>query len=707
MCGLEIEVEQDRIVRIRGDGADPFSRGHICPKAPALAELHEDPDRLRRPVRRTRHGWSEISWDEALDEAAAGLHDVQERHGKDAVATYLGNPNVHNMGALLYGPEFLRTLGSRHRYSATSVDQLPHMMAAYFMFGHQLLLPIPDIDRTDFLLIFGANPFVSNGSIMSAPDVKARIRGISSRGGRVVTIDPRRTETARRADQHLFIKPGRDAHLLAGLLHVILEEDLGRPTELEERIRGQDELRKLFGAFSLQWCSQATGIAVDEIAGLARAFAAAPRAVCYGRLGVSTQAFGGLCQWMINLLNIVTGNFDRSGGAMFTEPAFDIIAGPAGLGAGRGSFDRWRSAVRELPEFGGELPVATLAEDILESPSTRIAALFTSAGNPVLSTPNGRKLEQALEKLEFMVSLDFYINETTRHADLVLPPTGPLEHDHYDVVFHTLAIRNTAKYSRALFPPAPHALHDWQIIAGLEQRLLRLRKASLPTRAKVRARHALTPRGILELGLRLGPYGAGKPLARGWSGLGVLKLLDQPHGVDLGPLRPCLVRRLPKRRDGETYIDLVPERFVGGLEGLRSSLSEENGEELLLIGRRQLRSNNSWMHNLPGLMSGKPRCTLLMHPDDARTRGVEAGREVEVRSRVGVVRVPVEISDEVMPGVVSLPHGFGHRRPGVRQSVAAAHPGASLNDLTDESVIDPLTGNAVLSGIPVEVQAVD
>ncbi|MFW6052194.1 MAG: molybdopterin oxidoreductase family protein [Myxococcota bacterium] len=702
MCGIRIDLDgAGRIAGIRGDEDDPFSRGHVCPKATALAEVHEDPDRLRAPIRRTGDRWEEVSWDEALDEAARGLHRVQEAHGRHTVASYFGNPTVHNLGAMLFGPMLLRTLRTHSRYSATSVDQLPHMVAAYYMFGHQLLLPIPDIDRADHFLILGANPLASNGSLMTAPDIRNRLRAIRQRGGKVVVVDPRRTETARDADEHVFIRPGTDALLLAAMLQVVFEEGLDRRTHVRSFADGEDALREAVAPFTPERAADPTGVEAPTIRRLARELATAERGVAYGRIGLSTQAFGGLCQWLLNALNAVTGHLDREGGAMFPRPAIDALGGKGGFGIGRGSHGRWASRVRGLPEFGGELPVATLAEDILEPGDGRIRALVTMAGNPVLSTPNGAQLDRALASLEFMVSIDFYLNETTRHARLILPPTSPLEHGHYDLAFHLLAVRNTAKWSEPLFDPPAEAKHDWEILLELVHRLEGLRGRSLRQAPQTAALRAVGPEGIVDLGLRLGAYGKGfRPFGKG---LSLRALRQDPHGIDLGPLEPCLPERL--RSDGQR-IDLAPAPFLRDMDRLKASLSTETATatgELLLIGRRQLRSNNSWMHNTPGLMKGRDRCTLLMHPDDAASLGLADGAPARVRSRVGEVEVPVEITRDLMPGVVSLPHGFGHGRPGVRLAVAAAHAGASLNDLTDDHRVDALTGNAALSGVPVQV----
>ncbi len=698
MCGLAIDLEGDRITSIRGDADDPFSRGHICPKAPALKDIHEDPDRLRRPLRRTDGGWEEISWDVALDEAALGIHGVQERHGLDSVATYLGNPTVHNAGALLFAPIFLKTLRSKNRFSASSVDQLPHMLVAYLMFGHRLLMPVADVDRSHYFLVLGANPVASNGSLMTAPDLKARLAAVRQRGGKVVVLDPRRTETAAIADEHVFIRPGTDAFFLLAVLNEAFARG-PRLGHLESMTTGRGELRAAIAGYSPEQVEGITGIPAGVIRRIAAELLAAPSAVAYGRFGTSTQAFGSVCQWLINALNAVTGNLDREGGAMFTRPAFDLVNGPEALAAGPGSFGRWKSSIRGLPEFGGELPVAALGEEMAAG---KIRALFTSAGNPVLSTPNGAQLDRALASVEFMVSIDPYLNETTRHARIVLPPASALERSHYDVAFHGHAVRNTAKYALPIFPKPPFAKHEWEIFAALTDRLERLRGKSVfaSSRMTLAALRQLEPDGLIDLGLRFGPYGAGaNPFKQG---LDLSSLRRAPHGVDLGPLVPCLVERL---KTADRKIHLAPPELVGDLQRVRSTLAEAPPRSLLLVGRRHLRDNNSWMHNVPKLMAGRPRCTLMVHPDDARARGLTDGAPAVVRSRVGHVTVPVEVTDDVMRGVVSLPHGYGHGRPGTQQRIAAAYPGISVNDVTDELAIDALSGNAAFSATPVEVEA--
>ncbi|MBA1203382.1 molybdopterin oxidoreductase family protein [Pseudomonas capeferrum] len=685
ICGLTIEVthEPDRqwISSIKGDPEDPFSRGHICPKAIALQDIQDDPDRLRQPHRRIGDRWEPIGWDEAFALAAERLWTVQQAHGRNAVAVYQGNPSVHNYGLMTHANYFLGLLKTRNRFSATSVDQLPQHLTSYLMYGHGLLLPIPDIDHTDFMLVLGANPLASNGSIMTVPDVTKRLKALQARGGRLVVVDPRRTETAAMADQHLFIRPGGDAALLSGLLHTLFDEKLGRASHLP--VQGLDAVRDALSSFSAEAMSPLCGIGAREIRQLARDFAAAERAVCYGRMGISTQAFGTLCHWLVQLINLVTGNLDRPGGALCTEPAVDLVANTAG-----GHFNAWQSRVSGLPEYGGELPVAALAEEILVPGEGQVRALVTVAGNPVLSTPNGGQLEQALEGLDFMLSIDLYINETTCHADLILPSTCAMENDHYDTTFNLLAVRNVSRFNRALLPRPAGALHDWEIFVGLAK--------AFAARAQVALKPTLAPAQMIDLGLRAGRYGDGSP----WH-LSLETLDLHPHGLDLGPLRANLAARL--KTPGQV-VDAAPQCMLDDLRRLAGQAPADPAQ-LLLIGRRHVRSNNSWMHNFHRLVKGKPRHQLLMHPQDLRARGLIDGQQVRVRSRVGSLEVQVLASEEVMPGVVSLPHGYGHQRQGVRLGVANAQPGGSANDLTDECLRDGVSGNAALNGVPVEVEA--
>lgn len=686
ICGLAIETESDeggvpRIRSIKGDPQDSFSRGHVCPKAVALQDIQDDPDRLRQPLRRVGSEWQPIGWDEAFALVASRLGEIRERHGNDAVAVYQGNPSVHNYGLMTHSNYFLGLLKTRNRFSATSVDQLPHHLVSQQMYGHGLLIPIPDIDHTDFMLVLGGNPLASNGSIMTVPDVEKRLKALKARGGRLVVVDPRRSETAAIADRHLFIRPGQDAALLLGILNTLFEENLGRPTPLP--VDGLERVREAVAVFDAESMSVRCGVPAESIRQLARDFAAAERAVCYGRMGVSTQAFGTLCQWLVQLINLVTGNLDRVGGALCTSPALDLVASTSG-----GHFGRWRSRVSGLPEYGGELPVAALAEEILGEGEGQVRALVTVAGNPVLSTPNGRRLEQALDGLEFMLSIDLYINETTRYADLILPPTAPLEHDHYDTTFNVFAVRNVTRFNEAVLPRPEGALHDWEIFVGLAR--------AFAARNGLELKPTLEPQQMIDLGLRAGAYGD-----RSEHRLSLATLREHPHGIDLGPLRPNLAPRL--KTVGQR-IQAAPPLFVDDLQRFAAQPLPAS-DQLLLIGRRHVRSNNSWMHNYHRLVKGKPRHQLLMHPRDLEGRGLVDGQRVRVRSRVGSVEVEVAASSEMMPGVVSLPHGWGHARPGVQLAIARAQAGASANDLIDERHLDLLSGNAALNGLPVEVEA--
>jgi anaerobic selenocysteine-containing dehydrogenase len=719
MCGIVVEHRDGQVVSIRPDRDDVLSRGHICPKAVALKDLHEDPDRLRQPMRRTATGWEPVSWDEAFDEIERRTGEIRRRHGRDALAIYAGNPTAHNLGAMLRVGDFIRAAGTRNLYSATSVDQLPHMVASHAMFGHQFLMPVPDVDRTQLFVCVGGNPVASGGSIMGAPGFEKRVEALQARGGRFIVVDPRRTESAAIADEYLAVRPGTDVFLLLALLHEVFTAERVAMGHLAPHAVGLDALRDAVLAFDPAQLAARTGIPAERIARLARELCDEPRALVYGRVGACTQEFGGLVLWLIYCLNLVTGHLDSEGGMMFAEPAVDLTRA---YGA-KGHYGKFRSRVRGLPEFGNELPVATLADEMLTEGEGRIRSLITFAGNPVLSTPNGRQLDRALAGLEFMVSVDLYVNETTRHAHLILPPTSPLERPHYDIALASFAVRNFAKYSAPLFPKPTGALHDDEILAELTVRLGSPRgTARLAARTRAALPNLLGAERSLDLMLRTGAYGApyrglwkalaGMPGLGGLrkllsapdrrpAGLSVAKLLAEKHGIDLGPLRPNLLRRLatPDQR-----IQLAPELYLRDLPRAAAAMRVAL-PELMLIGRRHVRSNNSWLHNSQRLVKGKPRCTLLIHPDDAARRNVQHGAMVRLRSRVGEVKVTAEISTDVMPGVVSLPHGWGHDREGIRLGVASRHAGVSINDLVDDRLLDALTGTAVLNGTPVEVEA--
>ncbi len=675
MCGLEISLENNEITKIEGDKNDQFSRGHICPKAYGLKEIYEDKNRLKFPQLKKGGKWVTISWEEGYQIAAEKIKEVQSKYGNDAVAVYQGNPSIHNLGTMMFGPDFFKLLKTKNMFTATSTDQLPHHFASWLMFGHPLLIPIPDIDRTDFMLIMGGNPLVSNGSMMSVPDVGKRLREIQERGGKFVVIDPRKTETAEKADQHIFIRPNTDAYLLMAMIKLILDQGKENINHVESYMEGLEKVREFVTGYDIKTVSEITGIEENIISDLTNAFLGAKTAVCYGRIGLSTQSFGGVSQWLINVLNIITGNIDTEGGAMFTLAALDFISNSKP----KNRFDRWQSRVRKLPEFLGELPVACLAEEISEPGEGQIKMLITSCGNPVLSIPNGTKLEKALPELDFMISFDIYLNETTLHADLILPPASGLECSHYDLTFHNLAVRNTAKYSPPLFDKTEGAKYDWEIFQELKNVFLG------------EENQLLKPEDKLTFGLMYGSYG-----------ITFQDLVDNPHGIDLGALKSQFPKRLKQEK-----INLAPDLLLSDKQRLAESKERliASKNDFLLIGRRGLRDNNSWMHNLEKLMKGKDRCTLLIHPADAEKLRLIAGQNATVASRVGKVTIPFETTDEMMRGVVSIPHGYGHTREGTNMQVAEKNGGVSVNDLTDHLELDTLTGNAAFSNVKVRIGA--
>tara|TARA_R110002074_G_scaffold118690_8_gene251502 strand:- start:6931 stop:9108 length:2178 start_codon:yes stop_codon:yes gene_type:complete len=697
MCGIEIVTSGKQILSIKGDKQDTFSRGHICPKATALQDLHEDPDRLRQPVEKVNGEWKEISWEDAFEKTTAYIHAVQQKYGRDALGTYFGNPNVHNLGSMLYGRELQHTLRTKNKFSATSVDQLPHHIIAHKLFGHQLKMPVPDIDNCDHFLIIGANPVASNGSIMSVPDVKARLKAITKKGGEVIVIDPRLTETAEIASKHHFIKPGSDVLLLLAMLNTLFTEKLAKPGRLKEFTPEWNQLAIDAAPYTPERVAQYTGIEAPDIRQLVRDFATAKAAVCYARMGASVQAFGTLSQYLIMVFNILNGRLDARGGMMFTRPAADLISH-----TGKGHFGRTHSRVRQLPGFSGELPVSALAEDILTEGEGQIKAMVMMAGNPVLSTPNGQQLDKAFQNLDFMVSIDFYINESNRHADIILPPVSILERSHYDLIFHLLAVRNTAKYNPPLFKAGANTKQDWEILLELSHRLRG--KTDLKSQILHKAKMLLGPEAQLDFMLRSGPYGGGLNLLKGMS---LSKLKANPHGIDLGELKPALPNAL-KTKDKQ--IQLNRAFFMADLPRVNQHFFKDepknSARPFSLIGRRHVRSNNSWMHNSQRLVKGKNRCTVLIHPYDASALKIDNAQTVKIESRVGQVELPAEITEKIMQGVVSIPHGFGHNKQGTAWKIAEAHAGVSVNDLSDEMQIDELSGNAVLNGIPVSIQIV-
>ena len=725
-CGLAIELDAaDVITAVRGDADDPFSRGYICPKGAAFKAYHEDPDRLRAPLIKRDGEHVEVSWDEAFARVEAELTRVVKEGGRDAIGIYAGNPSAHNLAGSLYGRALIKALKTKNLFTASTVDQMPKHLSSGLLFGHPMSVPVPDLDRTDYLLMLGANPAESNGSMCTAPDFMGRLRRIRERGGKVVVVDPRRTRTAGKASEHLFIRPGGDAALLCALAKVLIDEGLTAvPDEMLSQVSGLDALTAALADLPLAALSGRCGIAADTIERIARELAGAPTAAVYGRLGTTTVELGTLASAMVDVLNLLTGNLDRPGGAMFALAAHASHR-PNRAPGGRGfETGRWSSRVDGHPEVMSELPAAALAAEIETPGDGQIRALITVAGNPVLSNPNAGRLDAALPSLEFMVSIDPYLNETTRHADVILPPSSHLTQSAYHLVFYQLAVRNVAHYAPPAVDVPDGSLDEAQILMKLaaiasgqgaaastdtvdnfilmqvvgkelsdpESPLAGLEIAAVMTELSGR-------RGadrLLDFLVRAGPYG--DHLGRRLDGLSLAVLEDNPHGVDLGPLEP----RLPALLSTPTgTIELWHPIIEGELARLRGAL-DDPPPRFSLIGRRHLRSNNSWMHNLPKLAVGKPRCTLLINPADAAEIGVADGDPVAVLSRVGEVQIAAELTDDIMEGVVSIPHGWGHGIGGTRLRVAAEHPGVNTNLLTDETVLDGPSGNAVLNGIEVE-----
>ncbi|MBF6049153.1 molybdopterin-dependent oxidoreductase [Streptomyces sp. NRRL B-1677] len=692
-CGLRLTLDDaGSVLRVEGDQDDPFSKGFLCPKGAALGQLDEDPDRLARPLVRVDGKLRPAGWDEAFAEVHRELNKIMETYGRDAVALYFGNPTFHTMAGFLYRQPLTRALGSRNVYSASTVDQMPKHVASGLMFGDPMAVAVPDLDRTDYMLILGANPVESNGSLCVAPDFKGRLRALQERGGKVVVVDPRRTRTAELADEHLFIRPGTDPYLLFGIVHTLLAEGLA---SLDTEVTGLPELRALARDFTPEEVERACGVPAATTVRLAREVAAAPSACVYARIGTCTAEFGSTAQWLVDVVNALTGNLDRAGGVMFAKTAgLEIFRSGQPFATGA-----WHSRVRGLPEVLGEFPVATMADEIETPGDGQVRALITVGGNPALSAPGAPRLARALSGLDFMVCVDPYLNETTRHANVILPPPRILQSPHFDFLVQIIMVRNYARFSPPVLPLRHDQRSEAAILAellliltgqgsgadpaeGEEMLLGQLLAAAPELRAGLDGADG-TER-ILDALLKLGSYG-----------LSLEAMRQAPHGLDLGPLQP----RLPEILcTASGKVDLAPAALAADVPRLLERLRDP-GAEMVLIGRRHLRSNNSWMHNVPSLVGGTNRCTLQIHPQDVARFGL--GDRALVRSAAGEVEVPVEATEAIMPGVVSLPHGWGHEDSG--QAVACRNAGVNANALTDEVVVDPVSGNAVFNGVPVRV----
>ena len=693
-CGIHVTVTDGRVSRIAGNPDDVFSKGHICPKATAMGALHHDPDRLRTPMRRVGDSFEPVSWDAAFAEIGSRLRAVRRRHGVRALGMYLGNPAAHSSGAM-YGLALRLALLTPNFFSASSIDQMPHEYAAWRVFGSNALVPITDIDRTHRLVIVGANPAVSNGSLSIMPGAKRRIKAVRDRGGKVVVIDPRRTETAKLADQHVAVKPGGDVHLLLGMLHVLINEDLCDSAAITGWASGFEQLRQLVAEATPEAVAGSAGVSADEIRDLAREHAAAESAAIYARIGICQQETGTLVSWLVMVINAVTGNLDRAGGTMFSTPIVDVPRLAKFLPVGHGW---WTDRSGRHKSFRAELPAVAMADEILTPGKGRIRAMITYAGNPVSSIPQKGRLDEAMGKLDLYVAVDMYVTETTRHADFILPPVSPLERSDVGLLTTVFSVRNNIRFQHRSFEPEPGALEDWEILSRLTFELLPapVRQLARPLRDRfIRLADPLRVTGAL---LATGPYGL---LRRGRRAVTMRALRASAGGIDLGPLQPRLAQVLATR---DRRVALAPREFVEDAAARLAAPATAAGDgRLQLIGRRHLRSNNSWLHNVPTMTGGQNRCTVLMHPDDAAARGLAQGDVVRVASASGEIEIPVDISDEMRAGTVAVPHGWGHRKTGWRH--ANTLPGANVNDLHDPDLVDTFTGTAAVNNTWVTVSA--
>jgi anaerobic selenocysteine-containing dehydrogenase len=721
MCGLEIHVEDAEVKLIRADRDDVWSKGFLCPKGTTLGHLHHDPDRLRAPMIRDGEEWREVSWDEAFARCEELLLGARDSHGLDAMTAYIGNPTVHNFSLGRYVGLFMGLAAFPMIYSAGTVDQWPKNVSSALMYGNMWDIPAPDLCRTQEFWIMGANPQASQGSLLACPDIMGEIDAIRARGGRTVVFDPRRTGTADRADVWHAIVPGTDAAFLLGVVHVLFADGLVDLGDVADLVVGVDGVQHAAQAFSPEAVASTCGIPADTIRRLAHELAAAPSAAVYGRIGLCNQEFGTLASWLIDVVNVLTGNFDRPGGLMFGNPiAWSLASLPNPTWADGYEFGRWTSRVRGAPEVLGQVPVSCLAEEIATPGEGQLKALITIAGNPVISAPDAGRLDEALPLLECMISVDNYLNETTRHAHVILPGLSALEQPHYDEMIWSWASRSAGNYSPAVFPRDDRP-HEWEILARLGAWCAGLRGDQVDVAALDDGFFAALvaakqldydtvvahyegvedmqggPRRLLDFTIRTGPFGDW--YGRDPDGLTLASFEAEPHGIDKGPMVPR-AREVLSTPSGK--IELAPAYIVGDVARLQQRL-DRSAEGLVLTSRRHVRSNNSWMHNVKVLVKGKDRCTLLIHPEDAARAGVADGTLARVSSEAGALEVPVEVSDEMMPGVVSLPHGWGHDKAGTRLSVAREHAGVNNNLLAPGHFVDEISGNAAVNGIPVEV----
>jgi anaerobic selenocysteine-containing dehydrogenase len=730
-CGLAVTVVSNEVTHIRGDMQDVFSKGFICPKGSTLKQLHYDADRLRRPLIKRNGVHVEATWDEAWAAVDAGLNGVITKHGRESIGTYLGNPGAHSLSSLTYNGVLLKSIGSRQIYSASTVDQIPKQVSSGYLFGSPSTVAVPDLDRTHYLLILGANPYDSNGSLCTAPDFPGRLEALQARGGKIVVVDPRKSKTAQHADEWVAIRPGTDALLLAAIANTLGADGLEiMHQRLGTFLNGVDEVVQALRPFTPEFVAATTGVDAKTIRRIARELRDASSSAVYARIGTTTTAFGTTASWLVDVVNIFTGNLDRVGGAMFPLPVAGSGNTRGAGGSGKGfRTGRGHSRVGKHPEVLGEYPASAMAEEISTPGDGQIRAMVIVGGNPILSTPNGERLAKSFAELEFMVSVDVYLNETSRFADVILPAPSALQRSHYDLALLTFAVRNVANYSKPVLTRSADEPDEWEILAKMSAIVSGLGVGTLPSTIDDRTILKLVegstkdsssnifgrdceeiiselsiagrrgPDRILDFLLRTGPFGDGFGAVP--DGLTLDKLIASPHGIDFGALESRLPNIL---RTQSGKIELAIPQLIDDLKRLEIFSQEKIDEtQLTLVGRRDLRSHNSWLHNVEVLVKGKDRCTLHIHPNDATRLGIMQGSAVRIASRVGSVDAPVEITELIREGVVSLPHGWGHSMPGTKTKVASSRAGVNSNILTDEQRLDPLSGTSVLNGIPVSV----
>ncbi len=699
MCGLAIEVKDNQVISIEGHKEDIYSRGHICPKGIALKDLHNDPNRLKQPVKKTSNGWQTISWEEAFDTVEREFKKIRKKYGNDAIGTYTGNPTVHNTGTAITLYDTINALNTKNRYASHSLDSVPVFLVNQMMFGHAMMAPVPDIDNLDYMLIIGANPMASNGSFMSTPDIRGKIKNIQQKGGKVVVIDPRKTETGDKASEHYFIHPEKDVLLLLSIINELIKRNAIPTSKALSLSDHFEELKVMVRSYTIRKIAPITGMSAKQIAHIVDDLTKYPHSILYGRLGVNTQSYGTLCQWLITCINILLGQLDEKGGLMFTLPAIDYVT----LMAHESKMFRYSSRVKSYKEIVGEFPTATIPDEILTKGKDQIRGFITIPGNPARSAPNSKLMEKALADLEFMLAIDMYINETTQYADIIMPPAVGLETMHYSFVLHMIATRNTAKFSPAPLSISKKQRYDWQIMGELQRRLF---NGNFFQRIKSNLTSRIHPKTKLDLALKTGPYGiwGGRFLQK--DGLSLKRLEKNERGVELSPLTPVLPKRLFTRNK---RIELMPELFVKEMERVQELLHPEtNGEyPLKLIGRRHLRSNNSWMHNLPVLEGGSRKCTVMIHQEDAAARNIQPKETVEVYSEFGAILIEAEITMDIIPGTISIPHGWGHHGEGLEMDRAQSNAGANVNQLMDHDRLDPLSYNMAFNGHPVSIRKVE